>query len=139
MKTNRLDWSRDELLTLTEAASLLAAHTTRTSLYVRARSGRLYAVRIGRRWWIPRAEAKRLLRQAENNLPLPISSRLIDSPSESDIERIAALPIAKRGRAALEAQAFLRGTIRARLRRMYPKLSAREITLKYFEEVELNG
>jgi hypothetical protein len=49
------------------------------------------------------------------------------------------LSVAKRGRAALEAQAFLRGTIRARLRRMYPNLSPREITFKYFEEVANGG
>lgn len=60
-------------------------------------------------------------------------------PDDANQELIAKLSIPKRGRAALEAQAFLRGTIRARLRRMYPGLSPREITFKYFEEVARNG
>ena len=60
-------------------------------------------------------------------------------PDDTDITRLAKLTVAKRGRAQLEAQAFLRGTIRARLRRIYPYLSPRAITLKMFEELAGHG
>jgi hypothetical protein len=63
----------------------------------------------------------------------------IEFPSEEQLAFTASLSVAKRGRRALETQAFLRGTIRARLRRMYPDLCAQEITFKYFQEVASNG
>jgi hypothetical protein len=58
----------------------------------------------------------------------------------TEVEPLApVVPPAKRVRAALEAQAFLRGTIRARLRRVYPDLDAREIMVRYFQEITRNG
>jgi hypothetical protein len=116
------------------------------SLYDRIRRGTLYAVRIGRDWYIPRTEVKRLAQQpyhraggrprrrADESTPTHF-----DMPDDSTIMRLARLTVAKRGRAQLEAQAFLRGTIRARLRRVYPHLSPREITLKMFEELDGHG
>jgi hypothetical protein len=59
-------------------------------------------------------------------------------PEPSEMDWLARLTVAQRGRAHLAAQAFLRGTIRARLRRMYPDLSPPEITLKMFEELASN-
>ncbi|HZQ08916.1 MAG TPA: helix-turn-helix domain-containing protein [Anaerolineae bacterium] len=129
-------WTEQELLPLTEAAQLLSGSiSSRAALYARIRRGTLYAVRVGRQWRIPRVEVNRLLRQAKRAKP----KRTLSLDLQDDLARISALSIPKRGRAALEAQAFLRGTIRARLRRMYPDLSAREITIKYWEEIARNA
>jgi hypothetical protein len=133
------DLPQPELLSLTRAATELSSASqpiTARALYARIRRGTLYAVHNRGHWYIPRSELNRLARQAkqprrETSFPL-FSAPEINEP-------FANLSLAKRGRAALGAQAFLRGTIRARLRRMYPNLSPREITFKYFEEIERDG
>lgn len=142
------DWTLSELLSLAEVARYLhRAHRPRSvqSLYDRVRRGTIYAVRIGREWYIPRIEVTRLARQPYHRsggrprlrASQAASTRFVfDKPDDSTILRLAQLSVAKRGRAQLESQAFLRGTIRARLRRVYPHLSPREITFKMFAELE---
>ncbi len=145
------DGPLSELLTLGQAAQFLnRAHRPRSvqSLYDRIRRGTLYAVRVGRDWYIPRSEVRRLAHQpyhrkggrsrlhTAKGKPPDISFGL---PEASDVARLAKLTVAQRGRAQLEAQAFLRGTIRARIRRMYPQLSPQEISLKMFQELEKYG
>lgn len=133
-------WSTQDLVPLREAAQLLgASFGTRAALYARIRRGSLYAVLVGGCWYIPRTEIRRLKRQAKQRKSESNPVRATDFPDSLQQTLLASLSLPKRGRAALEAQVFLRGTIRARLRRMYPKLSHREITFKYFEEVARNG
>lgn len=142
------DWSLSELLSLVQAANYLRGeHRPRSvqSLYDRIRRGTIYAVRIGREWYIPRTEVKRLARQPYHRsggrprlrASQAISSHFVfDKPDDTTILRLAQLSVAKRGHAQLEAQAFLRGTIRARLRRVYPHLTPRELTFKMFAELD---
>lgn len=133
-------WAPQELVPLRQVAQLKGASSgTHAALYARIRRGTLFGVKVGQIWFIPRVEIRRLQRQAEQHKrkrPTDRARYLIDETSQ---ELVAALPIPKRGRAALEAQAFLRGTIRARLRRMYPDLDTREITREYFRELAANG
>lgn len=137
---NPNDWKMQDLANLQEAARLLgASFGSRAALYARIRRGTLYAVRVGRCWYIPRVEIRRLQRQTARQSKKSMPALALDFPDAANQELLASVSVAKRGRAALEAQAFLRGTIRARLRRMYPDLSPREITFKYFEEVARNG
>ncbi len=136
-----------ELYSLVQAAQFLRrARRPRSvqSLYDRIRRGTLYAVRVGRDWYIPRSEVRRLARQPyhrKGGRPRlhPGQAALgwisFDVPAASDSARLAKLTVAKRGRAQLEAQAFLRGTIRARLHRTFPELSPREISTKLLEEL----
>lgn len=117
------DWSLSELLSLVQAARYLhRAGRPRSvqSLYDRVRRGTLYAVRIGREWYIPRTEVKRLARQPYHRAggrPRLRASQVapthfvFDKPDDGTLLRLAQLSVAKRGRAQLEAQAFLRGTI----------------------------
>lgn len=129
----------DELALLSEATRLLgAAFGSRAALYARIRRGTLFAVHVGKHWYIPRVEIRRLKRQAALHQKKSMPALTLDFPDPANQELLASVSIAKRGRAALEAQAFLRGTLRARLRRMYPDLSPREITFKYFEQVARN-
>lgn len=51
------------------------------------------------------------------------------------MQLLAQVPVAKRVRAMLEAQALAMGIVRGRLRRRYPDLSQREINLLVLEEV----
>ncbi len=133
-------WVMQDLVSLREAARLLGvSFGTRAALYGRIRRGTLYGVRVGQSWCIPRVEIRRLQRQMQRHKQKRATDIAPEISNDSNQELIASLSIPKRGRAALEAQAFLRGTIRARLRRIYPDLSAREITFKYFEEVARNG
>lgn len=133
-------WASTDLVPLREAAHLLGtSFGTHAALYARARRGTLYAVRLDGHWYVPQTEIRRLKRQAKAPKPRGTSTPSFDLPDPTQQAFLASLSIAKRGRAALEAQAFLRGTIRARLQRMYPNLSPQEITFKYFEEVARNG
>lgn len=133
-------WSIHELASLDETARLLGvSFGSRAALYARIRRGTLYAVRVGRNWYVPRVEIRRLKRQTALHRKKSMPALALDFPDPANQELLASVSIAKRGRAALEAQAFLRGTLRARLRRMYPDLSPREITCRYFEQVGRNG
>jgi hypothetical protein len=133
-------WKQGELLSITEAARLLRARVgTRAALYARIRRGTLYAVRVNGHWYVPRTEVRRLRQKPKPRSRLRQEIR-IPATSDSVAHNLrASVSLARRGRAALEAQAFLRGTIRARLRRMYPGLSTREITFKYFQVIETDG
>lgn len=133
-------WSRQDLASLDEAAHLLgAAFGSRAALYARVRRGTLFAVRVERHWYIPCIEIRRLKQQAKQGKQKRATIRETNFSDQTDSDLSTSVSLPKRGRAALEAQAFLRGTIRARLRRMYPDLSPREITYKYFREVARNG
>jgi hypothetical protein len=58
-------------------------------------------------------------------------------PLDYDLLRLlGSVTPAQRIRNMLEAQAFVMGLIRGRLRRRYPDLSQREINIKVFEEIE---
>ena len=128
-----------DLIPLRQAMRLLGvSFGTRAAVYARIRRGTQFAVRVGQRWYIPHSEVRRLQRQTKHHREKGAQVQTRRAWDVSNQDLLATLPIAKRGRAALEAQAFLRGTIRARLRRMYPHLSRREITFKYFEEVARN-
>lgn len=133
-------WSMQDLASLDEAARLLGgAFGSRAALYARVRRGTLLAVRVERNWYIPRIEIRRLKQQAKQSKQKRATIRETDFSDHTDSDSPTSVSLPKRGRAALEAQAFLRGTIRARLRRMYPDLSPREITSKYFQEIARNG
>ena len=133
-------WAPQELVPLREVARLQGASLgTHAALYSRIRRGTLFAVQVGQTWYIPRVEIRRLQRQAKKHKQKRTMDPARYLPDKANQGLVATLPLPKRGRAALEAQAFLRGTIRARLRRMYPDLDAREITGKYFREVATNG
>jgi len=51
---------------------------------------------------------------------------------------LARVPVAKRVRTMLEAQALAMSIVRGRLRRQYPQLSQREINLLVLKEVSRN-
>jgi len=58
-----------------------------------------------------------------------------------DLEQLrllAQVPVAKRVRTMLEAQALAMSIVRGRLRRQYPQLSQREINLLVLKEVSSN-
>jgi hypothetical protein len=133
-------WDPRELLSLREVAQLRKPSLgTHAALYARIRRGTLFAVKIDGVWHIPRVEIRRLQRQIKARKQRRAARIGLYLPNDENQALVASLTIPKRGRAALEAQAFLRGTIRARLRRMYPELDSRGITLKYWEEVATHG
>lgn len=52
---------------------------------------------------------------------------------------LARVPVAKRVRAMLEAQALAMSIVRGRLRRQHPHLSQRELNLRVLQEVSPYG
>ncbi len=58
-------------------------------------------------------------------------------PLDHDLLRLlGSVSPTQRIRNMLEAQAFVMGLIRGRLRRRYPNMSQREINIKVFEEID---
>jgi hypothetical protein len=135
----QIDWNVRDLVSIPDAAQLLGkSFGSKDALYGRIRRGTLYAIRVQNRWYLPRIEINRLKRRKKAQRG-ELQRQKFVYPDRLEQELIASLTPSKRGRAALEAQALMRGTIRARLRRMYPDLSPREITIKYFQEAASDG
>lgn len=142
--------AKPELLSLPEAAALLRrAHKPRhpQSLYDRVRRGTLVGERRQGKWYLPREEVEKLLREPyhrRGGRPRIQDTatflhrkprRTIEIPDVAEVARLINLPVAKRAALAIRAHAVVRNTVRARLERRYPHRSRRAISLQVIEEL----
>jgi len=108
------------------------------SLYDRIHRGTLRAAKRGRMWFIPRAAVLELLREPyrpQGGRPRKDRRSRFEMPDPEQLKILARVSPARRVRVMLDAQAFLKATLRARLRRQYPSLSRRELNLKLVQEL----
>lgn len=136
-----------DLLSLSEAAALLRkVHRPRgiQTLRDRIKRGTLRGIRRGRYWYVYRADIERLANlpyHPEGGRPRSVttsSSAYAEGTLTVDVDevlRLGTLTIEKRISAMLGGQAFLIGIRQARLKRRYPRLGARDLVLKMFEEL----